>query len=211
MEQDRTKKGIYLADVISFRRKGRQYVGTYTGLLNSLCGLLLRPDNSDVELEVSRGIGSINMCVHLDSLPFAGILAENECLVAPIIEVNAHPILPFKCRIKIPHCLRKSELHSVIVRHGDIYNKKPFSPVPHIDELNSNEKPLYEEHYEIDESFVYIYASSFSQFTCTTCKRKCVDDQVMFLSAGWKGKNLEIRPFICNPLFNIPEYKHVCK
>ncbi len=210
--QQPIKRGIDLADVVTFSRMGQQYMGTYIGF-RDVCGtVLLRPDNSDVEIEVSSGIGPMNACVHLDALPFSEVLPENECLVSPIIEVNAYPIHQFKikCRIRLPHCLRKSDLHSVIVRHGDIYKNKPFVPVPCKDETAAQD-----EYFEIDESYVYIYASSFSQFTCTTCKRKCADDQVMFLSAGFtpcsNGSFLEMWPFICSPLFNIPEYRRVCE
>ena len=212
------KTHIRIAKHVSFTKNCREYTATSLRHhdIEKDGRILLQPDNSEVQLDLSVGSGVLSMCVHLDALLFSQIIPENECLIAPIVEINAYcdTDTPFKSRIRIPHCLRnKSEYGYVTVRHGDIYKDKPFMPVPHMSSLDFLDLLSVDECYEIDEQYIYIFATSYSQFTCTTCKRKCDEDQIVFLSAGFtkvgNQRRLEIKPFICSPLFDIWEYRKV--
>ena len=212
----KTKVGI--AQHVCFHKNGREYTATSISNLDTedFRRILLQPDNSQVQMELSMGSGVLSMCVHLDALLFSEIIPENECLIAPIVEVNAYcdTDIPLKSRIRIPHCLQdKSEHRFLTVRHGDIYKDKPFMPVPHLSSVDFMDLPTIDACYEIDEEYIYIYARSYSQFTCTSCKRKCDEDQIVFLSAGFtkfgNQRRLEIKPFICSPLFDIWEYRKV--
>ncbi len=217
-EKIKGKRRIHLAQHVSFTKHGLQYTATSISDCDTQDGgkILLQPDNSEVQLELISGSGHMSMCVHRDALLFSKIIPENECIISPIIEINAdsNSKASFKSRIRIPHCLRKKSDHRfVIVRHGDVYKDKDFRPVPYKRNMDATQLTNSEEYYEMDEHYIYVYATSYSQFTCTSCKRKCDENMIMFLSAGFSRPGnqrcLEIKPFICSPLFDIKEYRKV--
>ena len=73
--------------------------------------------------------------------------------------------IPFK--IMIPHCVRdRDALSSIRVRHGDIKKIKPFQEITW---------------FQVDESYIKIYTSSFSQFICTSCQRICYGNGKAFV------------------------------
>ncbi len=99
-----------------------------------------------------------------------------------------------------------------IVRHGNIYTGRPFATVPYLKNVSTANK-MPATYYDIDPVYINIHTSTFSQFICTVCNKKCTEDLVAMVSAGFKmfgtEKNVEVKTFVCNKLFTLLDYKQV--
>ena len=108
---------------------------------------VLQGDGSEVSLTLPHGSQGVYMTsVHTDQSRFHGVIADNECIISPLVEVENIPFqeiddkeeTPQKIMyvISIPHCLSnedmwKQELWKFIkVKHGNIYKSDDFSEIP---------------------------------------------------------------------------------
>ena len=139
---------------------------------------------------------------------FLSHVPEDECLVAPITEF--HCLCKDKNQVKnedpfkivVPHCvIGRNALSSIRVRHGEIYKNKPF-------------KIMHLLHDRVDNSYITIYTSSFSQFICTSCQRVCHGQGKAFVFGNLiKYPSLQplssVRLYMCSPLYNIKDFRKV--
>ncbi len=166
--------------------------------------------NSGVELRIPTGVHcTIEGTIHTYNQDIMMVLNENECLVAPIVEVscNFKHGMPRKCKsssshpfeIIIPHCVSLKNIKNIVVRSGNIGKDHSF------DVLKA------EDDYVVDATHITIFTSNFSQFICSECKEKCSTDISGFLF----GSNFEENPptqisttrlYLCGPLYSIEDY-----
>ena len=175
-------------------------------------GGILQGAHSDVWLNIPEGLrGVVYGCVHTDPWPFLNAIPDNECLVAPIVEYH---FTPDRCRqnknkmfvVKIRHCVKEpSDLSGIVIRHGDIHNNLEFETAP---------TPAC--FYEVDEQFITIYTTGFSQFICTRpgCVQSCVGQAKAFvfgkiLPYTSQAPVASLRLYVCSPLHDIKDYENV--
>ena len=170
-------------------------------------GTILKAPDSDMRLHVPPDVEAfVYGHAHTGIQHFLPHIAEDECLVAPIAEFHCvyknekldQSKNPFK--ITIPHCVSdRDALSSIRVTHGDIYKNKPFQ------EINW---------FQVDDSYITIYTSSFSQFICTSCQRICYGHGKAFVFGNLiKYPSLQplssVRLYLCSPLYNIKDFRKV--
>ena len=167
---------------------------------------VLQGPGSDVQLHIPEGLyGFISSHAHTDLKPFLDHISEYECLVSPIAEYNC--FLTSNCpeelfEIKVPHCLKdRKQFQNIHVRHGDIYNG-----VPLIEMLS----------FTVDEKYITIKTSSFSQFICTVagCQEKCYGNPKAFIfgritPVRYSPIYSALRIYMCSPLYDILDFEQV--
>ena len=147
--------------------------------------------------------------IHTDVKPFFHAIPDEECVIAPVVEchvtIKRLNVAPSMFRIKIPHCLTKTkELETVVVRHGNINTKRKFKKLP-----------LPTSFFEVDEKFITIFTSSFSQFICTSCNKTCHGQGKAFVFGNIlqypdKRPTASVRLYVCSPLYQLEDYEKVC-
>ncbi len=161
--------------------------------------------------------------IHLDAIDFQDILTEDECLIAPIVELHRcnpegyHGKEPFI--LKIPHCLDHEAITAaqkgekiLTVRRRETLKKGKLDDIPMKSKQDASETTGA--YYIIDDSHISIYTQRLSAYLCTSCKKICNGMQNVFICGGIRrgGNNTlvtEIRPYICNLLTNIEDFKKV--
>ena len=190
---------------VSFEKGSRSFAGV------RIYGhsVILQDLGSAVKLHIPEGLeGFVFGCIHTDVKPFLHAISEDECVVAPIPEyvciLKNGNRYNRKFRIQIPHCIDGNDkLTSVIVRHGDIHTEKSFVRAP--------TKTCS---FEIDEKYITISTSSFSQFICTSCDWKCFGQGKAFIFGNILRypaitPAASIRLYVTSPLYNIEDYEKV--
>ena len=138
-------------------------------------GAVLQYPYSDVSLTVPPGVHcTIIGCIHTHDYDLLNEIPEDECLIAPIPDYTCFlkQKAPMKdiFEIKIPHCIQNTKrLSSILVRKGDIHKNIPFQVIPRKTPFT----PATQTCYEVDECFITVYTSWFSQFICTSCNKEC--------------------------------------
>ena len=168
---------------------------------------MLQGSGSDVQLHIPEGLhGLISGHAHTDPTPFLDHIPQSDCLVSPIADYNCSLIIS-NCpeelfEIKVPHCLKdRKQLHHIRVRHGDIYNGVPF-----VEMLS----------FTVDEKYITIKTSSFSQFICTVagCQEKCSGNPKAFVFGRITPLKYQpiysaLRIYMCSPLYDILDFEQV--
>ena len=196
-------KGYHSKDTccsVTFHKGYKLFCGIY---VNGQSTLLQGPE-SDVKLHIPEGLhGFISGHAHTDPTPFLNIVSESECLVSPIVEYNCSLAINFRKGlfvVKVLHCLRnKNEFPNIRVRHGDIYNGVPFV------EIGS---------FTVDEKYITIETTGFSQFICTVCSERCYGNPKAFLfgritSLRYLPIKSALRIYRCSPLYDIMDFEQV--
>ena len=203
---------------------GRQ--GTYSALMTKgftryACirsqgdGGTLQAPGSAVQLLVPEDLDVLVMGhAHTDVKQFLEIVPEEECFVSPVAEYHC----TFKeakqksFSLRVPHCVKNTEhLQHVRVRHGDIHRNICFEDVPRAQRNTLNQ----ECYFEVDENYITIYTTHFSQFVCSVCKKVCCGDGKAFIFGGLSPLafapplSAAVRLYICSPLFRIEDYRMV--
>ena len=170
-------------------------------------GILKYPDSA-VELMIPKGLkGFVMGHVHTDVKPFVHAIPENECVIAPVAEykVCMKRLAPSSIfLIKVPHCLTKTkDLETVVVRHGNIHTESTFKKLP---TLTS--------YFEVDQKFITIHTTSFSQFICTSCNKTCYCQGKAFVFGNIlqypdKPPTTSVRLYVCSPLYQLEDYEKV--
>ena len=115
-------------------------------------------------------------------------------------------------QIRIPHCLKGKEhlALDIKVRHGHIDNQDPFQEIQPRDE-GSGDLPYF----EVNDNYIIIYTTSFSQFVCSSCKKKC-DSYIMAFPFGSldqleddKQSLVSVMPYLCCSLYDIEDFQSV--
>ena len=177
----------------------------YCGIKVNGKSAVLQGSKSAVKLYIPEGIhGFISGHAHTDPTPFLNVIPESECLVSPIVEYNC--FFRSNCRpnglfiIKVPHCVQdQKQFQYIRVRHGDIYNKTPF----------------YEKcAFTVDDQFINIHTSTFSQFICTVCSQSCSGNPKAFIFGRITPVRYfpiysALRIYMCSPLYDILDFEQV--
>ena len=188
----------------------------------------LKPQDSDVSLTIPRGVlGVLKGCVHTDHSRFVRAIPANECIISPMVEFHHCALreedeeMKHHYVIKIPHCIPdKSMWKHIRVRRGNIYENQPFTEITNVscDESESedeeDETKNWEDCYEIDEKFITVHTSHFTDFTCTMCNASfCANLAMVFLFGSLRSSEerslVKIQPFLCSFLYVIEDYKSV--
>ncbi len=222
-----TQEENAVAEQATFHRSGKAHFATAVHPA-SADRIVLSPHNSAFKMIIPKQDGrqSFVGCIHTNPLPFNEVIPENEFLVAPIIDIHksASNLMTShsqfrKYFLRIPHCLDVDAEGMVTteclptVRHGNIYTNQPFTSVPYRkdESILGDDCDIY---YDIDPLYINIHTSTFSQFTCTLCRKKCTEDMVGIVSARFKmmgERNVEVMTFVCYKLYTILDYKQVDK
>ena len=177
----------------------------------------LSPPDSDVSLHVPDGVYAVLQgSVHTDHSRFTRAIPKGECIVAPMVEFHEHKThdedeeTKHQFIIKIPHCIPdKSKWRYIRVRQGDIYTHDAF-----IDIKKGDKDEVDETYYEVDDKFITVHTTHFTDFTCTICKDSfCSNMAMIFLfgSLSTLGEKTlaKVQAFLCSFLYVIEDYKKV--
>ena len=184
---------------------------TYFGVRVQGAGGILQGTASHVRLFIPKKLYAF-VCgyIHLDPKLFLHEIPKNHCLIAPIVEYHCYASnqcvtnKPLWFKIKVPHCIaQKDHLQSVQVRHGDIHKGIPFTKLP-----------TRESFFLVDEKYIIISTTHFSQFICTSHKKTCKDRGEALLFGRltrWPGNPsmADLRLFLLGPLLRIRDYREV--
>ena len=200
---------------VTMRKNWRRYMVT----ISQGKALTLQAEKSDVSLHVPDGIHAVlKGCVHTDHSRFIKAIPPDECIVAPMVEFHDHPIpmapihQPTKPQyiVRIPHCVPdESDWEYIWVRSGDIHGDNIFTDIE-----KYKEKGNQETYYKIDEEFITIYTTHFTNY-CVSCKRSFCSNLASCLLFGsvrvnYKAETLAmVQPFFCSLLYNIQDYREV--
>ncbi len=187
---------------------------------------LLQAPDADVSLSIPHGsTGVYTLQVHTDlSKPFP-LVTEDECLVAPVVEVHARSASNKVCKLSIPHCiLEPASWKNVKVRRQNQKTLKVHKLI------NLNKKALKQKKwfcgatpepgqhgtFEVDENCIKIYTKRFSTHTAT-CVNKAENKAaiLMFIFAKLNPfvdeaiTTTDIKVFLCCNLYSIKDFKNV--
>ena len=189
----------------------------YTGTVCRGEPRILQPAGSGTHLEIPAGItGVYRMSSHTNHSKYKGMLKAEECIVSPTVEVVSRAtrdtrLMPGPHVLNIPHCLREeSQLQLLRVEKADLEQSIPFHPIPHTDD-----SLVTQDSFSADLTHVRITCSSFSVFTCKTCKTTCQSTVKALLYANldpWPSRNvttLQLKAYMCSYLYRIEDYREV--
>ncbi len=183
--------------------------------------ICLQGDKSDVQLYITAGCPkSVHLMeVRTDLASFGSIIPDNECFIAPVVEVLAPAQTDTSMYIlRIPHCLTTiNERNSVkiMLQHEKKHTAPSFVEVPPRDKCRDG--VLF---YDIDHSFIDLHTTTFCNVLCTICDKHyhCLDRATNFVFGNLyenklenKGETkVEIRPYFCSTLYKrIPDLQEV--
>ena len=198
---------------MQMRKDWRQFVATVSQGKSQT----LKPPHSDVSLHFPDGVYAVLQgSVHTDHSRFTNAIPKGECIVAPMVEFHeCHSNEECKRRkhqfiIKIPHCVPdKSKWRYIRVRRGDIYLDEAFADI-----LKGNKDGPHETYYKIDECFITIHTTHFTDYTCTLCNYLYCSNLAMIflfgsLSTSGESTDVKVQPFLCSFLYVIEDFKQV--
>ena len=130
----------------------------------------LQAPDSGVSLNIPREASGLFFThVHTDHTLFKNVIPNDECFVGPPVEFeqlnNENSDFYKIFKIKIPHCIRHSDMwKNIKVRYGNIHKSDKFDEVPQ--KAGGNQANIW---YKVNARFVTIYTKHFSHFTCSAC------------------------------------------
>ncbi len=154
------------------------------------------------------------MAVHTETSIYQNLIRDNECVVAPLIEVNTTCESPSEDYIlSIPHCIADSNLWKLL---------KVRKHVRKVRKANDNRYSKKKGHckkctsFTVHDKFIKVQCKDFSLFTCTICKQVCQSTVLAFVFAklrNWTHNQtittVDVRTFLCSYLYNIEDYRQV--
>ena len=190
----------------------------------------LQAPKSKVSLYTPEGISAVLIgCVYTDYLRFMKAIPREECIIAPLVEFHNLPLSTSKDQpnprnepqyiIRIPHCIpNESDWEYIQVRSGDIHGDNIFTDIEKYKENGDQET-----YYKMDEEFIIIYTTHFTNFTCTTCKNFCCSNLAKVFLFGsidtterygniderYDETLVKIQSFLCSCLYNIQDFRDV--
>ena len=198
---------------ISMTKKWRQLVATVSQGKSQT----LKPPDSGVSLTIPEGIHAVlKGCVHTDHSRFVKAIPADECIISPMVEFHRHSLndedeeRKLSYTIRIPHCIRqRSKWRHIKVRKGDIYKDEDFVEIKERSQAGKTDTS-----YEIDEHFIIIHTTHFTDFTCTMCNGTfCSDLAMVFLFGSLCPLEditvVKVQPFLCSFLYVIEDYQKV--
>ncbi len=166
----------------------------------------LQENSSDVSLIIPRNVYcKVKTAIHTHYEEIVGKLPEDECLVAPIVEISCKmrklTLLPQPFEVRIPHCLKDQDLSKLIIRAGDIHKGAPFEIIG-------------QEQYTVNKTHVTLFTHTFSQIICSACEGKCTYNIGGFLfGSNFRedptAQTCKTRLYLCGPLYDLKEFREV--
>ena len=192
------------------RRNSRQYVAT---VCHGNAQTLKAPE-SDVSVCIPDGVYTVLQgCSHTDHTSFADVIPDDEYLIAPVPEFCAHTLQNQEDKanlhfiVRIPHCTYdKSCWDYIKVRYGDLYGDTTFTEIQKYQEDGKQEV-----YYDIDERFITIHTTHFTDFTCSIRRNPDWPNLVLVFLFGSVTKSegesyVTLRLFLCSLLHLIRDY-----
>ena len=175
-------------------------------------GHTIKAPNSGVSFQIPDGVHAVfSARVHTDHSRFMSVVPDNECIAGPMVEIHHHLLKEsheeHRYIIKIPHCAPdKSYWHYIRVRSGDIYGDNVFSDIEPFDRIKRQDR-----WYEIDQHYITIHTTHFTNFICNLCKNVCCPNLATVFLFGSVTPSEEktivkLQPFVCSFLYVIEDY-----
>ncbi len=181
--------------------------------------ILQHPD-SNVSLSIPQGSpGVYAMRVHTDVTNFLHLIATDECIVAPVVEVvSAKDTVPADAAreevytLKVPQC-RSGILSEQTLKVQHI-GSQHTSFQPAAPSQSSNHVPGT---FKVDENYITIYTTKFSKFVCTSGEHTC-DAEILISVFGKLNPTLQEKPnvttvnmkaFLLSELYKIKDIMQV--
>ncbi len=198
-------------------KQGRRYMATVTRAKH----VCLQGNNSDVQLHITAGCPrrAHLMEVRTDLAKFASIIPDNECFIAPVVDILGPSETKTSAYIlRIPHCLKEGDdRKNVKVRlwHENRHPSQAVKEVPPREKCTDG--VLF---FDVDESYIDLHTPHFCKVICTICQTPlhCLDRATSFFFGKFKsimedGKEqheVEIRPYFCSiPYEEIVDFQQV--
>ncbi len=197
-------------------RNGRTYMAT-VAKGETTC---LQGDKSDVQLQITAGCPRRPhlMEVRTDLSSFASIIPDDECFIAPVVDVLA----PAKTEtsaylLRIPHCLNKTDdRNNLKVRMCNDNWPAPNGLVGVPPRDKCSDGILF---YDVDETCIKLHTPHFCKVICTICQNPlhCLRRVINFCFAKFEAptntsqhfNQVEVRPFFCSQVHEIVDLRQV--
>ena len=183
--------------------------------------ICLQGDKSDVQLHITAGCPKRAhlMEVRTDLSSFASIIPDDECFIAPVVDVLAPAKTDSSAYIlRIPHCLTKDDDRAnvkVKMWHENRHPKYALLEVPPRDKCTDG--VLF---YDIDDSLIQLHTNGFCKVLCTVCKTPlfCLSRATSFFFGKFESfeedattqHEVQIRPYFCSvPYEVITDFRQV--
>ncbi len=181
---------------------------------------ILQAPDSDVSLSIPKGAPGIYfMTVYTDFSKSLTFFQNDECAVAPMVEVNTVGTPKVNTEgtpnrlftLTIPHCVKSQKLWKFIKVNK--YDKDYFAVS--VKRLVFDLLQPQEEGFLVRKNFIKIHTKSFSHFVCTSCNKTCRAAILMFIFtklSPWVDEAItttDIKAFLCCDLYNIKDFKNV--
>ncbi len=175
----------------------------------------LQGDKSDVQLYISAGCPKRAhlMEVRTDLSSFGSIIPDDECFIAPVVDVLAPAESNNSSYIlRIPHCLTEDDdFNKVKVRllHEDRFPPAVAKEVP-----RGKVGVLF---FSIDASYIELHTPHFCKVTCTICQDPyhCKERVINFCCARFESyreqHDVEVRPYFCSFPNVIKDFRRVSR
>ncbi len=198
-------------------QNGRRYVATVVKGKDVQC----QGDNSDVQLHIIAGCPkrAHYMEVRTDLSNFASIIPDNECFIAPVIDVLAPARTKTSAYVlTIPHCLSEGDDRNNVKVRMWHENRKPVHAIVDVPPRDKCTDGIL--FYDIDHSFIKLHTAHFCKVVCTICQTPlhCLDRATSFFFGKFENivedskekHEVEIRPYFCSiPYAEIKDFQQV--
>ncbi len=181
----------------------------------------LQGDKSDVKLLITADCPkrAYLMEVRTDLSKFGSYIPDDECFIAPMVDVQAPAKTETSAYIlEIPHCLSEDDSkHNVKVRllHEDRFPQHLLVEVPPRDKCTDG--VLF---YDINDRLIELHTPHFCKVLCTICQTPlhCLERATNFFFGNFESfeedgvtqHEVEIRPYFCSiPYEKITDFREV--
>ncbi len=180
--------------------------------------ICLQGNKSDIQLHITAGCPKRPhlMEVRTDLSSFATEIPDDECFIAPVVDVLA----PTKTNtsayvLHIPHCLSAGDDKMNVKVRMWIENRHPAHAVVQVPPRDTcTDGVLF---YDIDDNFIELHTPHFCKIICTICQTpyNCLDRVINFCCAKFnthlENHNVEVRPYFCSVPHLIKDLRQVCQ
>ncbi len=159
------------------------------------------------------------MEVRTDLSSFASIIPDDECFIAPVVDV----IAPAKTEtsayiLRIPHCLTEGDDRNNVKVRMWYENRHPSHAIVEVPLRDKcTDGVLF---FNIDDSFIELHTPHFCKVICTTCETPlhCLTRATSFFFGkfdsyeedGTTQHDVQIRPYFCSiPYDVIADFREV--
>ncbi len=197
---------------VTLRKNKQKFISTVS---RGESRILQAPD-SDVSLFIPPGApGLYTLEVLTDMATCSHLIPEEECVVAPVIQVHASKLpspeqeKPTRIyTLNIPHCFKdRKRLPKLKVQHFKSDEQETF--------IQTKTESRKHGTFEIDNTHVRVHKEDFSIFTCTSCEKTCQSTILAFIFGNLNQlpqenlTEMNLKAYLCSFLYRIKDFKQV--